>query len=602
MVFILFSLILFAGIAFFQTIQGTFSALIMLVLTILSAAVAVNFYAPISHGYLLEYIPDYADPAALAVLFTVTLVVLRSLADNFIRTNIVIWQWPDRVLAGAISIPVSLILVGVATIGFQMLPFDGQVLLFNRWVPDNDGRLVRSGIFPYADDFTNKILGSFSDGCLQSDLKFGTVHPDWAGEISAQRIAVQKESKHAIPPGLAKVTLVWKREGPLLIKEYDLEGSSYRGASKKKVTVKDNNRLPANGNIYLATRIQLDQKAADGDGYHRFSWGQIRLVGFQGSDRTTPINYYAVGVRDPDFPAEFNYMRVKVKEPPPSSDDEAEPDIRDYGLVSRQPAKGSMSFDVVFEVPENFTPWFLEYKRWSRSPMPKISDKDPDKGKAAPVKAAEEKKSVGEAGAGMHVDFQIDSARTAFTNELPFKLTSAGAGKVGPADAEISSNKYVKGRVYGKVGGSDAEALDGRSGGRIATVDGFEVPKDKRLLRMECRFEKAQTQFLQKIFGSVQNVLQKKAIDKKGGAHLPVGQYVMVDEGNSVQKVELIYDPEAESSGRLEPFREIQLGQLDGKSARVGFLFLVDPGTEMDRFEVGGQPFQAQSLQLKAPN
>jgi len=89
-ILIIFVLVLFAGVAFFQTIQGAFSALLMLVLTLLSAAVAVNFYGPISREYLLANIPDYADATALVVLFAATLVILRTVADNFISGNVVV--------------------------------------------------------------------------------------------------------------------------------------------------------------------------------------------------------------------------------------------------------------------------------------------------------------------------------------------------------------------------------------------------------------------------------------------------------------------------------------------------------------------------------
>ncbi len=600
MVLFIIVLLLFLGIVFFQTIQGAYSALIMMVLTFLSAAVAVNYYGPISKAYLLDMIPEYADAAALIVLFSFTLVVLRSVFDNFVRGNIVIWEWPDRIVAVALSIPTALVLVGIATISLQMLPFDTQLMFFNRY-SDDGNKLVRSGLL-FTDDAASWFLKRFSRGCLEGSQDFGLAHPDWPGEISAQRVAVQRESRHAVMPDTVRVTHLWKREAPLLVKEYALKAGSYRGAAMgKTITVKDK-RSAASGNYYLVARMELQSKAADPDGKHRFGWGQIRLVGFIGPDRKSPVNYYAIGVRDPDLPGEFNYMRVTVKEPPPANDDEAEPEERNYGLISRENASGTASFDVVFEVPENFTPWFLEYKRWARTGgLPKVADKGPDTDETP--KAGDEKGSVGKAGAGMHVDFVIDPDRTKFTDELPFLLTTAsGNGKVGNSEAEISSSKYVRGQVSGRVGTNDPDALDGRTGGRMIVVRSFQVPQDKRLLRMECVFTPMQTQFLNKIFGTLQTtVLQKKAISTQGKVYMPIGQYAMVEEGAG-KLVELIYDPESDESGRLEPFRTINVGQMQNKNVRVGFLFLVEPGTQMSHFELGGAPFQVQTLQLKAPN
>jgi len=590
--------LLFLGIAFFQTIQGAYSALIMMVLTFLSAAVAVNFYGPLSKAYLLDLIPEYADTASLMVIFSVTLVVLRTLADSFVRGNIVIWEWPDRIVAGLLSIPTAMVLVGISAIGLQLLPFDTQLMYFNRFNDDNE-KWVRSGLL-FTDDVAAGMMARFSGGCLEGSQNFALAHPDWPGEISAQRIAVQRESRHAVMPDTVKVSSLSKREAPLLVKEFRLQASTYRGGPQTKtVTVKDK-RFAANGYYYLVAKMVLDSKAADPDGKHRFGWGQIRLVGFNGTDRKTPINCYAIGVRDPDLPGEFNYLRVTVEEPPPSNDDEAEPTFRNYGYIARDNSAGSQGIDVVFEVPENFTPWFLEYKRWARTTLPKISNTSPTTDETP--KAEGEKRSVGEAGSGMQVEFTIDPARTAFSDELPFTVTSAsGAGKIGTSDAEISSAKYVRGQISGKVGTSDPDALDGRTGGRMVVIKSFDVPQNKRLLRMECVYTPMQTQFLQKVFGSVQNVMQKKAISTQGQTYLPVGQYIMVEDGAG-KLVELNYDPESEATGRLEPFRDIQLGQVKDKTVRVGFLFLIDPGTEMSRFEVGGAPFQVQTLQLKAPN
>jgi len=570
--------------------------MIMLVLTILSAGVAVNFYGPISQSWLLEYIPDYGDSAALIVLFTVCLVVLRTIADNFVRSNIIIWLWPDRILAGVLSIPTALVLVGMGSIAFQMLPFDGQVMLFNRF-KDNGQKLERSGIFPFADDFTAGVLSMLSRGSLQNEEKLGMVHPDWPGEISAQRIGVQKESKHAILPGLVQVMQAWKREGPLMVKEYKLsDGSNYRSALTKTPPKVTDKRLAANGSYYLVVRMTLDPKAADGDGFHRFGWGQIRLVGFIGNDRTAPLDYYTIGVRDPDMPVEFNFMRVKVMEPPDSKDDEAVAEERDYGLVTRQAAIGPMSFDVVFEVPEGFAPWFIEYKRWGRADMSKvkISEKGPGEDEAKKM-VVEEKGSVGQvAVAGVHNQFQADPQRTAFTNEFPFKLVGGAAR----GDVEISGTKFVHGRISGTLG--QAGGLDSGSG---PVISEFDVSADKRLLRVECNFVSADNQMVQNVFGMVGTVAQQKAIDKQGNVYLPIGKYIILNVPGGDQ-VELIYNGtgvEGEASAGRDQFQSINRGQLQSNGGKVGFLYAVPPGTQMDRFEPG-RPFESQTLELKAPN
>jgi len=597
-IFIIVTLILFAGIAFFHAIQGTFSALMMAVLTILAAAIAVNYYAPLSHALLLEQIPDYADACCLAGLFLVTLVVFRTLTDNLIRGNITFYPWVDRIIAAAISIPTALLLVGISSIAFQMLPFHEQVMLFNRF--DDEGN--RRSIFPRADDFAAGFMSMLSANSLSGRRQLGMLHPDWPAEVSAQRIAIQRESRHVVSPGTVKVTRAWKLETGLLTKKYSIVGRRYYRKIRTEVE-KGKKRMPRPGHYYLAMTLQLKPEAADPDKYHRFAWGQVRLVGFLGHDlqRRYPINYYLIGFGElnPQYPNEYNYMRMKVPVLPKQKEDieeEEPPWYRNYGVVSFQRVEGDEEFDVVFEVPEDFQPWFVEYKRWARAKVPKLAKseevptREPGPGKEQAVKRVDRP--------GWHAQFQVDYDQTGFTEALPFRLSTAAARQAG---AEISGSRYSRGTVHGWIGRNMASDLDSMTGGGLAgVVRRFDVPGGKALLRLECRMERAETKLLNMIFSSVQRVTQRYVVDKRGNRYMPVGQYVIASQDQG-SMVELQYDPEFEQT-MPKPFRHVQISAMRGRDVRVGFLFLVQPGAEMDRFELGGSPIEAQSLEgLAAP-
>ncbi|NLE30153.1 MAG: CvpA family protein [Phycisphaerae bacterium] len=595
MLFVILSLLLFAGIAFFQTLQGTYSALIMVVLTILSAALSANYYGVLSQAFFIEYIPDYADAVSLAAIFFITLMVLRTLSDHFIRSNIVIYPLPDRICAGLLSIPSALLIVGMGSISLELLPYNDQVMLFDRFKTTN-GKTVQKGIFPFADEFTGGLLAKLSNGSLRSgddmDKKFGAVHSDWASETSAGRIAIQKESRHAVVKDAVRVTRVWKLTSPLVVKNFELNRRYHGGAWEKQVTLGEK-RYASDNASYLAMTIELDSRAADGDGFHRFGWGQVRLVGFKGNPANERMmNMYAIGFRDPSKSAEFDYMRVNVPIEPPAEDDEAEPGRRNYGPISK-----NNTFDVVFEVPEDFTPWFLEYKRWARASMPKMQDgktAEPESVVTVPTDTQSPAGgSVGETErAGWHSELQVDSNRTRFTKELPFTVKLDAVRNAG--DAEFDGSEFARGRIAGDLGTGQGSLNIGIS----ATIREFSVPQDKRLLRVECDFSPAQNSLLQKIFGAVQGVSQKKAISKDGTTFLPVGQYVMVNDSNG-QQVELIYEPDME--GQAMTFQKVQMSRLRGSGGKIGLLYLVPPGTELSRFEIGGVPIEAQTLQLSAP-
>ncbi len=559
MIFIIIALLLFAGIAFFQALQGTFSALIMAVLTIVSAGIAINYYAPLSQSYLLGHVPDYGDACMLAGLFFILLVILRTLTDNFIRGNIVTYGLPDRLFAGLVSIPTSLVIVGVGILSIQMLPFDEQLMLFNRFTYDvqEPGKLVRNGIFPYADDFAAGFASMLSDGSLSSEESFGLVHPDWPGEICANRIGVQRESKHVAMPGSVKVLRAWRFDRVLLIKKYP---EPERGWSSRKQEIKVIGKYePKDGHYFVGMQLEISPKAADGDGYLRFSWGQVRIVGFRGLNRQKTYDYYLVGMQDEDIPAEYNYMRVKVPLPLPKDDDEAPVRYRNYGFVSREKVSGPVDVNVVFELPDDFTPWFVEFKRWARTNVPKIEDSEDQESVGANGSEENESARTGEVlRKGWRAPVHLDADATGYIDDLPADIASA-------------------------VG-----------------VSSIDVPADKSLLRVEGEFTPAASRLLRPIFGAVQSISQVYVVDDSGKRYFAVGKYIVLKRADGSLTGELVYEPEfGEIEGRLRPFRKLHLADLNNSNGgRVGFFFLIPHGVRIVRFEAGGRPFQAQAINV----
>jgi len=572
-IFILVTLALVAGIAFFQSIQGSFSALIMAVLTVVSACIAVNYYGQLSTAMLLQHIPDYADAACLAGLFALSLGVLRTISDYVIRGNVLLPAMVDRILAGLISLPTALLIVGIASVAFQMLPFDPQVMLFRRF---DEKMQARSGIFPYADQFAVGLLSTLSRGALSAEEDLGKIHPDWLREIHGNRAAVQRESRHAAPPESIKAQKTWElTDRPLLKKrqKYDrrgrFEGTEVLGQYQ-----------PSGDHMLLAIRTRFLPPAADPDKYHRFTPTQVRLVGFLGQ---RAVDYFPIGVQDRENPDEYNYL---------------EPDAH---IIDK--ASGGIDYDLVFEVPRDFKPWFIEYKRWARSLVPKMV-----KEAVQPAVArggGEKPPPVGQVTKRGWKDFVVDPKRTTFTEQMPFPIQVASRfGRAGAGQAQIRDGKYAGGTVYGLIETNDPQDLQSALGGRTVTVDTFEVPSDKRLLRVECLMDQPEIQLLNQIFTSVGRVAPKYVMDSHGNRYTPVGQYVMIRQPNGGYLVELQYDPESAGfADRPRQFQYVSLGQMRRKQVTVGFLYLIDPGVELDVFEMGaGGPFRKHSLKgLVAP-
>lgn len=184
---ILCSFALVVGITFFQTTQGLFSAMIMAVLSILCAAIAFNFYEPLSAA-LAGNMPGYSDGIALVVIFVAGLLTLRILFDKFVGGNVVLGVWIDRIGGAAVGLFTGLVCTGVLMVAVQLLPWHHDVL--GGYRPFDDSlRRVRSLPPFYPDQFVIGMVSMFADGSLSADpqKRFADTHDDLLRTAAAAR-------------------------------------------------------------------------------------------------------------------------------------------------------------------------------------------------------------------------------------------------------------------------------------------------------------------------------------------------------------------------------------------------------------------------------
>jgi len=191
MVLIIAAFLLVAGIAFYQAVQGMFSALIMAVLTILCAAVAFEFYEPLA-STLYTRQPAHADAGALIAMFVIPLLVLRFIIDRFLPGNVVTGPWPDRIGGGALGILVGMVVVGMLMIAIQMLPMGPRFLMYR---PYNDALQRDQALAPfYPDDFTVGLMNVLSGGSLGAEPRkpYRHVHDDLLLELLCARNQIEQ--------------------------------------------------------------------------------------------------------------------------------------------------------------------------------------------------------------------------------------------------------------------------------------------------------------------------------------------------------------------------------------------------------------------------
>ena len=131
MVVVIIATILILAIAFYQAIQGMFSALVMAVLSVLCSALAFNYYEPMAEALIGAGLQGgLAHGTSLLALFVIPLLLLRICFDRFLRGNVVLGLWSDRIGGGAFGLLTGLVLVGMLMVIVQLLPLPASFLGF----------------------------------------------------------------------------------------------------------------------------------------------------------------------------------------------------------------------------------------------------------------------------------------------------------------------------------------------------------------------------------------------------------------------------------------------------------------------------------------
>ncbi len=178
------------GIAFYQALQGLFSSLVMAILTILCAALAVNFYEPVAAALLYSRQPAYADAVALTALFVLPLLALRLVIDKLIAGNVVVGQWADRIGGGLLGVITGILHVGILMLALQMLPFGPNILDYE---PFDESLQREDRLVPfYPDEFTIGLGRVLSAGSLSGQRKFAEAHDSLLLELYCARNRPEK--------------------------------------------------------------------------------------------------------------------------------------------------------------------------------------------------------------------------------------------------------------------------------------------------------------------------------------------------------------------------------------------------------------------------
>ncbi len=569
-------IILIAVITYIQTLYGFISALIMLVLVLVTVPFAFTVYEFLAFRVVIDYLNDLALPVSFMVSFIAPLIGLRLLMDKYITRANLLPVLFDKIGAAVAGFFAAWLLAGVIAVAVFMIPFSGSFLgkpLLDR----ETGEPAGLWLSPHRVAVGYAVM--MSNGVFSGPREWSNDHPDLIQEL-AWAMSTHHNSRQIVPPG--SVELI-KAE----IRQYifnKTEGPRHRGQRPEPtyspVTAEHEH-------YWLLLRLQIHSTAEDSDTGQRFSSRQIRLVGFD-NPNADASNYYVKAINDNDDPS-----RAVTIEP----DEFYRPD-----------AAGEV--DVVFEVPDKFVPRFVEYKLGSRIDLTQVSPasapepppaaasrpEPPDTRRTAsappapePTTPPEDRRSGGRVSG---VRGSGEEAR--FSDELPMPMTDYQQ-----FDFDHTGEAMARGHIYGE---RDEQAGSG-PGPRVTE---FQVPPDKRMFQLDVRTLQAGSTLGRALSFAVTSVRNYQLRDAAGNAYPVVGQFAVADvDGTEV--VEVQYFPEAVGAtgrGGIRDFSRIKDRHLEGSDYRLVYLFLVEPGAQLTEFTTGTgrRPTDLRDRNLVAPN
>lgn len=567
------AILLILGITFFHSIFGLFSGLLNVFCTIASVCVAFGFFEALNDWITREFglHSSYSEPICLVLLFVLTLVVLRTAADNLIRGNVRVpayVDWAGGAICGFVN---AMLTVGVLVIGLFLLPFGDRVFMHQYLTRTEDKEAGRfhfkeSGVWLAPDRFTVGLFNLLSGGSMKGGETFAHAYPDfvewarWTGNtLQSESLVAPLRDKtgDGFTNGI-RVETWWEQTAGL--------PARYRSNVTTRLNpdpiYEAQTYAPAAGNKLVGMRLALTQLSADrkGGGLHNFRPTMIRLVGDLPNGRTEQVYPRVLAGTDPNLRGAPRIV---------------DPDTN----ISLTVGAGDTLVDAWFDVPADFTPRFVEYRRHARVAVaPDALSKTPP-AKELVLRTPQEEQRLQQLGQMGFVGVLVDGGSGSGDNqELPFAMSASvlRSGEITLEGERIASGRIAKGRRELSNVTPDQPA-----------VRRFKMPEGKRILQVRVRPRDAAT-LAGEVFNFVgSTVNQYSAVDNQGKKYPLAGYYVQVKRGGE-DFIELYYSGGAEDSGfrGMLDLKEVKRSELANQDEAVlGLIFIVDPQVQIVRIE-----------------
>ena len=611
MLYSLIVMVLLLALAFFQSTQGLFSALLMTVFSMCCAALAVGGYEWVAIHYLAPYWqPDFSFAIALAGLFGIPLIIFRMAADKLVRRSCHIHGLFERIGGGFCGLITGYTVMGMVTLAVQNIPFGGSILGFERIVrtplqslrDDPDLRppppdVAERNLWLNPDRFVVGLASILSSGIFSGERSFGNENPDHIQHLGWINAVPETVSRFA-PPG--SISIVRTESVPTVF-------TITPGGRNTTLTYDDEDGRPRPDHQFQMIRVRLHREARGELRSHIFTPRQFRLVGQPGGEGPMK-QYHAIALQQSDATEVINrHIRYTVKRG------------QNWAIVDEpvEPrADNNAEVEIVFELPAGFVSAFLEYKHGARATVTLAETKESDDSashdagtkdarlvtekssssqSAGPSSASDEsvprrsqrsdgRKTVDNSGRGGNVRGVTTLVGDSFFgNALPLELK----------DYQDLNNLSTKRRkiANGHLVADVQEQAEGT--GRL--IKSFDVPPDKRLLQLNMTRLHTRSG-IGKILDQAGQVAQNYFVeDDSGNQYLIIGKYAIANvDGKRLLEVQY-FPNQAGTIGGLGKFKKIKDRHLK-KDYELVLLFLIEPGATVTSFSAGGSALRRDDL------
>ncbi|HWL92999.1 MAG TPA: CvpA family protein [Phycisphaerae bacterium] len=589
-------------IAAFWAYQGFFSALIMFFESVVACMLAFGFYEVLAGMWIEQTGPGLGHALAFMGIFLGSLLLLRMATDKLIRDNVTLPLVLDRAGAAAAGFFTGMITVGGALTAIQMLPIGTGVFGFERYSTDKNGLTLSNGLGLFRpDEFVCGLAGMLSNDRFGGDVRFSEAKADYVKALYSARAVPMSEENMFVQEGKVKVNAWWQ------VPQIDKPTHTLEKATGNMIRnfASESPLKASNTFVVCNVSVAKDVSGPDGKGAVRFRVPQFRLVGPPPSDEavrqiTKPQVILASGMTD---------IYTHRKHGPKSVSGEQRKRLTAFSpvtdfILSDAETKvvedgDSWKFDVAFEVPADFTPWYLEFKQGGRADLTRVKmSKEPPsyasgpQGQGGKQGLVEEQapQTVGAApGGALHVANAIEE-RTEATSLIPIPLDKNDSA----VSTRLSGGKLAAEARFWVVPRTDLPSEE--------RVTEFDVPEGKRMVQIGADVLKQSSMYSRAIGFANRVLAQIKIIDDKGNEYYAIGFYAAAEQ-NGTWTIEVQYDPNSEVPERAlkKPTKVTHniMNQAGKDKTKFGFLFIVEPGAKIVKFSAGAK--ETQTLNIEVP-